>query len=695
MKLQTNKQTSVIKSSIHDRGFLSIVDRIKQAIWQAWEKTAKNNDWPVDLIKSDDIKIEHPAEEKFGDYSTNVAMAVFHKLQAKSNKLEANPLELAELISNNLTNYLPTNLINSVQIAPPGFINLTINNDYLIGQLYEAIKQGDSYGKTDFLAGQKIMVEYTDPNLFKEFHIGHLTTNLIGESLALIFEANGAEVKRADYQGDVGMHIAKAVWGMVTKLNLKNKKLKIYQEELAKIEKKDIKTRTHWLGECYALGAKVYEEDKQKAEEIKDINYYVYLAGQEYLQQKEGWQPQVNYRQYVQYNKDKYELVKKLYLKGREWSLAYFETIYRRLGTKFDYYFFESLVGEYGHKTVTENLKKGIFQQSQGAIVYLGEKEGLHTRVFINSFGLPTYEAKDLGLAQIKYRRFPYSRSFNIVGSEIGAYFKVVMAALKMIDPILAAKTIPLIHGMVRRPEGKMSSRTGNVFTVDSLIEEVKTLAKKVIQKAITTKITENEIEDITELIALGAIKYMWLKSGISKDIVFDVEKSVSLQGNSGPYLQYTFARTQSVLVKSKTDKFEIRNSKFEINREELAILRWIYRYLEVVRQAAEEYAPNVVCGYLYELAQRFNTFYNKHRIIQLEKKLKIKNKNANLKFKNSTFNENLKLACPPTGGKIENCQIDNLQLDNSQFRIVLTAATAQILKNGLYLLGIKAPKKM
>ena len=345
----------------------------------------------------------------------------------------------------------------------------------------------------------------------------------------------------------------------------------------------------------------------------------------------------------------------KLYTKGRQWSLDYFETIYERLGTKFDFYYFERDEGKIGLDVVQKHLKKGIFQKSQGAVIFPGEKHGLHTRVFISSQGLPTYEAKDLGLAPTKYKDFAYDESIIVTGNEVDEYFRVVLAALRLVNPELGEKTKHISHGMVRLPTGKMASRTGKVLTGEWLLDEAKRRVLKIILEV--GSLEKKVQEEVAEVVGLGAVKYALLRSNIGRDIAFDFEESVSLEGNSGPYLQYTYARAQSVLrkakLKMKNSKLQFKIQNYEFNDAEVSILRYLYRFPEVVLEAGEEYAPSTICGFLFELAQRYNTFYSKHRIIQAKSE------------------------------------------EQRKLRFGLTAAVAQVLKNGLFLLGIKAPQKM
>jgi len=581
-------------------------------------------------ISNEGVSISSPANDSFGDYSTNIALKL-----SKSKK--KNQLKIGKNIAGAIDK---GDLIEKIEVIKPGFINIWIKDDILLKNLQ---KIDENYGNNDLNKGQKIIHEFTDPNPFKEMHIGHLYSNTIGESLSRLQAALGADVRRVNYQGDVGMHVAKSIWGL-------QKRMKDENVTLANLEKKELTERIKFLGKSYSIGSTAYEEDKKAAEEMKNINYLVYASAQQVLVEKENWEPQVDYMQFVKGESIELSEVKKLYEHGRKWSLEYFETIYKRMGTKFDFYFFESIVGEYGIKIVKEFLEKGIFEKSDGAIVFPGKKFGLHTRVFINSLGLPTYEAKELGLAPTKFSKFPYDRSIIITGNEINEYFKVLLTALSKTNPELAKKTRHIGHGMVRLPEGKMSSRTGKVLTGKWLLDEVKKKSKVEVEKG--AKVDAKDVDEVSERLTIAAIKYSFLKQGVGNDIAFDINESLSLQGNSGPYLEYTYARCKSVLGKISDKKNKI-NEKVGLNDEELSLLRHLSKYEEVVLDAAEYYAPSNICTYLYDLAQKYNLFYQKNPILKAD-------------------NE-----------------------DQKNLRIAITQATAHVLSHGLNLLGIKTVEKM
>jgi len=546
--------------------------------------------------KPSDIHLEHPGNESYGDYSTNVEM--------KSD----NPSRLAtkikkELEKKNLPFIKKITIINA-------FINITINNKWLSSQIEKVLTEKECYGT---LAGseKKIMVEFAHPNTHKLFHIGHLRNISTGESIVRILGANGYKIIRANYQGDVGLHIAKCLYG-------------ILQSKKEKVKSKKIE----FLGKCYVAGNKAYEEDEKAKKEIIAINKKIY---------------------------DKADSeINKLWQETRQWSLEYFEEIYKRVYSHFDRYYFESQVYEKGREIALEALKKGILVKSKGAVIFPGKKYGLHDRVFINSEGNPTYEAKDLQLAKLQFGEYQPDLIIHVVAKEQTGYFKVLFKALEMILPSTVGKEFHLDYGWVNLKKGKMSSREGNVVLGQWLLDEVKDRIGKIMDKVIKGgKVTDRQ--ETVEALAVAAVKYSFLKQGVYKDIAFDIDESVSLEGNSGPYLLYTYARCKSVIEKSKVNpasagqnsKVQIKNQNDFPNIEELAILRTIYKFPEVVLEAGKSYSPSNICTFLYDLAGKYNTFYNKHRILK------------------------------------------------SNFRLALTAATAQVLKNGLNLLGIKTVEKM
>ena len=561
-----------------------------------------------DLFNVSGFVVEHPGQEIWGDWATNAAMIV-----AKNEGI--NPGEVAsEMIKKLQSDERLKEIVEKIEVAGPGFINFTLKDKYLAGEVGTINTEKENYGRNLRWNEQRVMVEFTDPNPFKQFHIGHLMSNAIGESLSRLISFAGAKVKRACYQGDVGMHVAKSVWGIRELLKEGNKKI----EDIGELSLED---RIAFLGRGYALGAKGFaEEDKVKAE-INGLNKIIYERSE--------------------------AGVNNIYDIGKKWSLEYFEVIYKKLGTKFDYYFFESQAGSFGLDLVKEHIEEGIFEESEGAVVFKGEKYGLHTRVFINSMGLPTYEAKELGLAKTKYELYPYDKSVIVTGNEINAYFQVLLKVMSLIYPDLAVKTIHIGHGMLNLRSGKMSSRTGNVVTGDSLLEDVSSEIMKKMEESGKVKDIEN-VDSVVNAVAVSAIKYSMLKQSPGKDISFDFETSLSFEGDSGPYIQYAYARAKSVLERAGKKSIQIED--MNLVDEERTLLRWLSRFEEMVDLSVKEMSPNFICSYLAELASRFNHFY-------------------------------------------ANCQIVGDKKESD--RLAMTQAVSWVLKNGLWLLGIETVEKM
>ena len=552
----------------------------------------------LDLDIPAEILFEHPADLKFGDYSTSIALV----LGQKHNR---NPKELAAELSAQILKK-DHEYIDKVEVAGPGFINFYLSQKFFTQSIERVLFEKDCYG-SKASNGKKVIVEYTDPNPFKLFHIGHLMSNTIGESISRLYAFTGSETKRACYQGDVGMHVAKAMWGI---LAMKND---LPGDQASVAEK------TAFLGKAYAYGATEEKDNEKVTAEIKDLNKKIYDRSD--------------------------EEINKLYDQGRAWSLEYFDSVYRRLGTEFDFKFFESETGKVGREVVEDGLREGVFEKSDGAVIFKGERYDLHTRVFLNSDGLPTYEAKELGLAKVKNEAYPYDLSVVVTANEINEYFKVLLKAMSLIFPELSAKTKHIGHGVLRLPTGKMSSRSGDVITAEDVIEKAK---ENILEKMKETDRQIDNIDETADQIAVGAIKYSILKQDIGKDIIFDFDKSLSFSGDSGPYLQYAYARTQSILEKAKKEGVE---AKIDAVDEITNIEKLLYRFPEVVERSAGEYAPHFIATYIYELATSFSSYYVDHQVVSKE--------------------------------------------DSSPYRVALTSAVGQTLRNGLTLLGIKAPNKM
>lgn len=543
-------------------------------------------------IESVSFVVDHPTDTHTkADYFSNVAMAAAPKLGQV-------PTEIAEQLATALAGQIDQ--VASIEVAGPGFLNFNLNRYFFTEKITHALEAGDAWGKNDSLQSQTVLVEYTSPNLFKPLHIGNLVGNIIGESITRLFEYNGAEVKRINYPSDIGLTVAKAVWGLKkTNGNPNN------------IDE---------LGVAYKTGSDAYETDEAAKEEIVAVNQALYAESDP-------------------------ELVA-LRAAGIATSKAKLNAICERLGTHFDAEIFESEAGPRGIEIVKENTGD-VFEESDGAIVFKGEKVGLHTRVFLNSKGLPTYEAKDLGNFIKKQTLFPnWNTSIIVTGNEQLEYFKVLYAAINELYPETKEKNLEHIAtGFLTLTTGKMSSRKGNVLTGESLLEDMEESAR---ERAAESR-TDN-LEELTEQIAVAALKYQILRQGVGSNMVFDKEKALSFEGDSGPYLQYTHARICSVLKKATEAGVE---AGYEVlPAEPYEIEKMVYLLEEVVAEALVERAPHKVTHYLTELAGEFNSFYAQEKIADTSDK------------------------CAP-------------------YKVAVSDAVRLTLKNGLWILGITAPEQM
>lgn len=537
--------------------------------------------------------LEHPGELSHGDYACNVAMVA-------AKKLGKNPRELADIIAAKLADI---SMIEKVEVAGPGFINFYLAPNFYAESLKDVLEKSATFGKSEMWAGKKILVEHSSPNLFKPFHIGHVMNNAIGESAARLAAWAGADVTVISYPSDVSLGIGKAVWSLMGKGIEKLETFKTLQEKL------------DFLGQCYVDGTRAYEEDESIQPRVREITKKIFdkTDGPEYA----------------------------AYLVGRNINLEYFKDMTARLGSQFADFIYESEAGVAGKEIVLKNTP-GVFTESDGAVIYEGEQDGLHTRVFINKENYPTYEAKDIGLLSIKFDRFNPDVSALVTDHEQREYYKVVLSAAGKINKNWQEKSVHLTHGRMSFKGQKMSSRLGGVPTAAGLFE--------VIHDEVSEK-NPDATDELKDMIAIAALKFTILKSQAGKNINFDPETSLSFEGDSGPYLQYTHARCSSLIEKGKTENISA-SSVMPNNWEITNIERLLYRFPEVVEQSATLWEPHHVAGYLIELAREFNSFYGNTKIVDRSD-------------------------------------------ETAPYKLALTQAVGQVIKNGLFVLGIEAPERM
>ena len=554
------------------------------------------------------VQLEFPADNAHGDFATNVAM-VYAKQLGKNPKVFAG--ELVEVLLALMKGEVPEGwrgyeagysegIIKKIEVAGPGFINFYVADEYFIKNLKE-ISENKNYGNSSIYAGKKILVEHSSPNLFKPFHIGHVMNNTIGEAITRIAKSSGADVTVISYPSDVSLGIAKAVYIILLDGVEKLNSLQTDAEKLA------------YLGECYVRGTKAFEENTDVQTRVKEITKHLY---------EHTPTPEL----------DAYNI-------GKEINLDYFKSVTTRLGSHFDAYIYESEAGVVGKKIVMDNIGP-VFTQSEGAVVYEGEKEGLHTRVFINSEGYPTYEAKDIGLLSLKFERYTPDISIFVTDHEQTAYFNVVKNAAGKINKEWEEKTIHRTHGRMTFKGQKMSSRLGGMpiaaVLIDTIVEEVKEK-----NSTLDTK--------TSDAIAIGALKFSILRARAGSNIDFDPETSLSFEGDSGPYLQYTLVRAKSILEKAKQ-----QNISGLLNEEALAneLERHLSRFPFIVEKSITEWAPHYITGYSVELAHLFNAWYANTKILG-----------------------------------------DNTQ--QTAHNVFITSAVVNVMQKSINLLGISVPEKM
>lgn len=501
-------------------------------------------------------------------------------------KLGKNPREIAEQIAEELRK---NEDFVEVSVAGPGFINIRLSDAALIRQVYSRPQT--------IRKDQTIAIETNNPNPFKAMHIGHAYNAIIGDTVANLLAVSGAKVYRVSYHGDIGLHVGKSMYSL----------LRYAEGDVEKIEQIKPDDRNSFMSKMYAEGSKAYKEDEAAKTEINDLA-------------KQSFAPQT-------------AIYTQIYEMCKTWSFEQIDNLVAQLGNvPTEKRFLESDSDPRGVKTVRDNVPQ-VFKESEGALIFEGSKYGSFDNAFVASNGHGLYGARDIGLMLLKNEYFHPDKSYIITGNEQEAYFKGVIAAAEQIWPDRKGVTVNIPTGLVKLTTGKMSSRDGDVVEVAWLFEEFK--------KAIEARGGDGSNQTVA-----GALRYQFLKVKIGSDVVFDIKEAVSLTGNTGSYLQYAHARARSILAKSSKG-FTMPRQLYD---EDRAMVRKLGEYHEIVDVAARSLEPHHICNYLFELAQEFNRYYEKNKVLDNEKE---------------------------------------------GHRVGLVALYADILKAGLAILGIEAPEKL
>ena len=596
-------------------------------------------------IEGVSVAIDSPADPKNGEYATNVAMVAFGKAKGEGADIKEfrNPVELAVALKMKL-DALDIPFLSHIEVVPPGFINFRISDSYLLLTL-PSLAKGE-WGIADSGKGRKVVVEYSSPNIAKPFTVGHLRSTIIGDAVANLLEATGWEVHRDNHVGDWGTQFGKQIyaikkWGSESVLEKAERPVKLLVDLYVK-----------------------FHEEAEKDPGLDD-------EARAWFKKLEEGDPEA----------------RDLWQKCVDWSWREFEGIYAKLGVKFT----ENNGRGYGESffegkmlPVIDRLQeKGLLEiGEEGArIVTFPEETKLPPLMILKKDGATLYATRDL--ATDKFRLENYGKDIiiiNEVGVEQSLYFQQLYKLEEMLGWFKSSQRIHMKHGHFRFKEGKMSTRKGNVIWLEDVLEEAEKRAQELAVASNAMKkeglnatsnvananVDDYKDNDLAKIVGIGALKWNDLKRDSKQDIVFDWDDILTMHGNSGPYVQYAYARTQSVLRKS-----EIRNpkslpadaahqalqageinSKYKLESEERELLRLLMCFADVVTEAADRLSSNIICTYLFELAQAFNLFYQKHPILKAE-------------------------------GQAQ------------ALRILLTEATGSVLKEGLRLLGIQSPSRM
>lgn len=547
------------------------------------------------------LEFEHPASLDHGDYSTNIALQIKRKDFPTS-------FDLANKIVNTFRSIGLPEYLAKIEVAPPGFINIWLKSDLLSAEIKKVLKEKEKYGSSDKGKGKTMIIDYSSPNIAKPFGIGHLRSTIIGQAIYNFYKFLGWKTIGDNHLGDWGTQFGKLIvaikkWGGKKKLNISQlEKLYIkFHQEAAKKPELDDEARA-WF--------KKLEDGNSEARKI--------------------W-------------KDCIDI-----------SLKEFDRIYDSLGVKIDYIYGESFYQNKMSLVIKMAKRKKVVVKSEGAWIIKFPELNIPPAIIVKSDGATTYGTRDLACIAYRKKRWQPDLYVYEVGAEQKLHFQQTFAAAIKLGYGKPEQFVHIAHGLIRLPSGKLSTRKGKTIFLEKVLEEAIKRAGKIIKSSETERgLSKREQEKVAQAVGVGAVKYFDLMHHYSTDIIFDWEKMFVLEGNSGPYLQYTYARCQSVLQKAEEKEFSLPEVLSQLEAEEIVLLRALYKFPEVIEEAGEKFAPNLVCNFLFDLAQKYNFFYNKQPILKADTE------------------------------------------ESKYFRLALTKSVGQIIKNGLNLLGIEVPERM
>lgn len=519
--------------------------------------------------KLKEIKLEAPPSQDLGDF----AFPCFElaKIQKK------NPAELAADLAKKISPVKGKGIEKIQAIGP--YLNFFLSkseiNEFVLKKI---LKEKDKYGSKNLGKNQKIMIEFSQPNTHKAFHIGHLRGTCLGEDIARILEFTNHKIIRANYSGDTGMHIAKWIW-CYQKFHPREK------------PKKD----ESWFAKIYAEAINKLEDNEKAKEEVEEINRKLDLG------------------------EDK--KITRLWKQTRNLSIASWKEIYKDLNTHFDIHYLESQVEKRGKEISKQLLSKGIAKISDSATVIDFKRKGFGVWILLRKDGTALYSAKDLALAEKKFSDFKLDKSLVITEKAQDLHFKQLIQTLKIAKFKFANKYLHISYNAVRFPWGKMSSRTGENILYTELKNDLLKRAIKETNKR-NPSWTSAKIKQVSLLIALSALKYSMISQDSNKVLIFDPNKEISFEGDTGPYLQYTYARASSILSKVKPSATKIDFSLL-IEPSEIQLIKKLELFPLIVEKASLAYKPYLIANYLFSLCQHFNEFYHKNPVIKTSTELR------------------------------------------------------------------------
>lgn len=574
-------------------------------------------------FNSDNVQTQMTRKEFEGDWT--VVVFPFLKFSRKNPEQTAN--ELGEYIVKNVDEILKFNVVK-------GFLNLVISDNYWLGVLGNAFsdKQFGSIESTD--DSPLSMVEYSSPNTNKPLHLGHIRNNLLGFSISEILKANGNSVVKTNIVNDRGIHICKSMVAWV-------------KEGKNETPESTGKKGDHLVGDYYVKFDKMYKKEiaelveKGMSKEEAESNAPSILAARDMLRKWEANDPEV----------------RQLWKTMNEWVYKGFDITYKNLGVDFDKIYYESDTYTVGRDEVLRGLEEGIFTRHDDNSVWANlENEGLDQKILLRSDGTSVYMTQDIGTAKLRYQDFKIDQMVYVVGNEQNYHFKVLSILLDKLGFEWGKDLYHFSYGMVELPQGKMKSREGTVVDADDLVQGMIDVARKTSEElGKLDEYSAEEKEDIYRMIALGALKYFILKVDPKKTMLFNPEESIDFNGNTGPFIQYTYARIQSVLRKAKDAgiNWETVNESLELEAKELELIKRISSFPEVVQEAGRNYSPAVVANYCYDLVKEYNQFYHEFSILKED------------------------------------------NTEKKALRLQLSETTAKVIYNGMALLGIECPERM